>query len=87
MCSQIVHIIVIIYQTLYLKVNLNTILTSQFQTYLLPTFIIQNLLKFCIQLTTNAMEVLMVFYSTHKKNYLLFYAYVKNCVNNKLEFR
>jgi hypothetical protein len=57
MCSQIVHIIVIIYQTFYVKVVLNTILTSQFQTYLLPTFIIQKLLKFCTQLNKNPMEI------------------------------
>jgi len=29
------------------KVGLNTILTSQFQTYLFPTFIIPKFLKFC----------------------------------------
>jgi len=72
MSSQIVHIIVII-STLYVKVNLNAILTSQFQTYLLTTFIIQKLLKFCIQLTTNAMEVLVVlyFYLQKKKSTFL----------------
>ncbi len=66
MCSQIVHIIVIIYQTFYVKVVLNTILTSQFQTYLLSTFIIQKLLKLRIQLTKNPMEVQMVYLSTYK---------------------
>ncbi len=38
--SQIVHIIVIIYQKHYAKFILNTILISQFQSYLLSTFII-----------------------------------------------
>jgi len=60
MCSQIVHIIVIIYQKNYVKINLNTTLTSKFQSYLLPTFIIKSLLEFFIQFTTNPMDVLMV---------------------------
>jgi hypothetical protein len=59
MCSQIVHIIVIIYQKTYVKINLNTILTSKFQSYLLPTFIIKKLLEFFIQFSTNPMDVLM----------------------------
>ncbi len=44
MCSQIVHIIVIIYQKIYVKNNLNTTLTSKFQSYLLPTFIINKII-------------------------------------------
>jgi hypothetical protein len=62
MCSQIVHIIIIIYQKNYVKINLNTILTNKFQSYLLPTFIIKKLLEFFIQSTTNPMDVLMVLY-------------------------
>jgi hypothetical protein len=81
MCSQIVHIIVIIYIFLNVKVILNTILTSQFQTYLLPTFIIQKLLKFCIQLTKNPMEVLVVYHFIFlfaKLFYLLFLCACQN---------
>jgi hypothetical protein len=72
MCSQIVHIIVIIYQTFYVKDVLNTILISLFQTSLLHTFIIQKLLKFCTQLTTNLMEVLMVLYF-YLQNFLIYF--------------
>jgi len=60
MCSQIVHIIIIIYQKNYVKINLKTTLTSTFQSYLLPTFIIKKLLEVFIQFTTNPMDVLMV---------------------------
>jgi hypothetical protein len=38
------------------KIGLNTILTSQFQTYLFLTFIIQKFLKFCSWFTTNPIE-------------------------------
>jgi hypothetical protein len=38
MCSQIVHILVIIYQKIYVKIIFNTILISWFQSPLLPTF-------------------------------------------------
>jgi hypothetical protein len=76
MCYQIVHVIVIIYQSFYVKVNLNTILTSWFQTYLLPTFIIQKLLKFCIQLTTTPMEVLMVLYFYLQNFFIYFFIHM-----------
>jgi hypothetical protein len=62
MCSQIVHIIVITYQKNYVKINLNTTLTSKFQSYLLPSFIIKHSLEIFIQFTTNPMDVLMVLY-------------------------
>jgi hypothetical protein len=42
------------------KYFLNTILISQIQKYLLPTFIIAKFLKFCIQLNINPMESTMV---------------------------
>jgi hypothetical protein len=51
MYTQIVYIIVIIHWTFNLKVYLNTILTNQFQIYLLPTF---NILK-------------LILYSTYQK--------------------
>ncbi len=38
------------------KIGLNTILTSQFQTYLFPTFIIPKFLKFCSWFTINPIE-------------------------------
>jgi hypothetical protein len=38
------------------KVGLNTILTSQFQTYLFPTFIIPKFLKFCSWFIINPIE-------------------------------
>jgi hypothetical protein len=38
------------------KVGLNTILNSQFQTYLFPTFIIPKFLKFCSWFTINPIE-------------------------------
>ncbi len=66
---------------------MNTILISQFQNYLLPTFIVQKLLKFCIQLTTNLMEVFMVLYFYLQIFFIyFFYEYVKNCLNYKLDF-
>ncbi len=86
MCFQIVHIIVTIYQTFYVKVVLNTTLTSQFQTYLLPTFIIQKLLKFCIQLTKNSMEVHMVLHFYLQSFFIYFFMHMEkfasiiNCV-------
>jgi hypothetical protein len=43
-----VHIIVIIHWTFNVKVALNTILTNQFQIYLLPTFIILKLILYSI---------------------------------------
>jgi hypothetical protein len=71
----------------YLKIVLNTILTNQFQNYLLPIFIVQKLLKFCIQLTTNPMEVFMVLYFYLQSSFMFFfYEYVKNCLNYKLDF-
>jgi hypothetical protein len=42
------------------KVLLNTILASQIQKYLSPTFIIPKFLKFCSQINTNPMESTMV---------------------------
>ncbi len=38
------------------KVGLNTILTSQFQTYLFRTFIIPKKFKFCSCFTINPIE-------------------------------
>ncbi len=42
------------------KVLLNTILTSQIQKYLFPTFIIPKILKFCIQFNINPMECIII---------------------------
>jgi len=47
MYSQIVHNIIIIYQTSNVKVGLNTILTNQFQTHFLPIFMMLKVSKFC----------------------------------------
>jgi hypothetical protein len=41
MCSEIVHIIIIIYWTFYVKIILNTILTSYFQSYFYYTKVIE----------------------------------------------
>jgi hypothetical protein len=38
------------------KVDLNSILTNQFQMYLFPTFIISKVLKFCGWFTINPIE-------------------------------
>jgi len=87
MCSQIVYIIFTIYLIFYVKIILNTILTNQFQNYLLLIFIVQKLLKFCIQLTTNLMKVFMVSYFYLQSSFIyFFYEYVKNCFNHKLNF-
>jgi hypothetical protein len=73
MCSQIVYIIFTIYLIFYVKIILNTILTNQFQNYLLLTFIVQKLLKFCIQLTTNLMEVFMVLCFYLQSSFIYFF--------------
>jgi len=44
----------------YEKIFLNTISISQFQKYLLSTFIILKFLKFYIQFIINSMECIMI---------------------------
>jgi hypothetical protein len=50
------HILIKIYLTCKVKVGKKNKIVSQFQTYLLATFIILKFFKFYTQLTTNPME-------------------------------
>jgi hypothetical protein len=54
LCYNFIHIYFIEFSNE--KVGLNTILTSQFQTYLFLTFIIPKLLKFCSWFIINSFE-------------------------------
>ncbi len=58
------------------KILLNTILASQIQKHLFPTFIIPIFFKFCIQLNTNPMESTMVSKWNLSKNWIYFYVFL-----------
>jgi hypothetical protein len=74
LCYNFIHIYCIKFSNE--KIGLNTILTSQFQTYLFLTFIILKFLKFCNWFTINPIEGSIV--SKWKLN-LLSCVFVKNC--------
>jgi hypothetical protein len=50
------HILIKIHLACKVKIGLKKIFVSQFQTYLLPIFIILNFFKFHIQVTISPME-------------------------------
>ncbi len=83
MYCQIMHTIVIIYQTFNAKVVLNTILSNQFLTYFYDTKIFQILYSSYYKLK----EELMVssFHLTKVFNQISS-IYVKICLNFKLDF-
>jgi hypothetical protein len=60
-----------------IKIGLKKIFANQFQTYLLPTFIILKFFKFYFQLTINPMDI-NAFKMKHKKHSNLFsYVFVE----------
>jgi hypothetical protein len=71
----------------FLKLILNNTLTSQFQSYFLPIFIIQKLLRFYIQIITNQWRSWRFNIFNLKKINLFFYLYVKICLNYKPNFK
>jgi hypothetical protein len=82
------HILIKIYLACKVKVGLKKIFTSQFQTYLLSTFIILKFFKFYIQLTINPMENIYVFKMKDKKlSNLLSYVFVENYHIFKRDFK
>jgi hypothetical protein len=61
------------------KLGLNTILTSQFQTYLFLTFIIPKFLKFCNWFTINPIEGSIVSKWNLSKIWIYFLAFSWKC--------
>jgi len=83
--SQIVHNIVIIYIILNIKITSNIVLVGLVSKLLVACFYnILKFLKFCIQLITNSMKVLIVLYIYLQKFLIHFLMFMsKNC---KLDF-
>ncbi len=77
MVFHLFHILIKIYLACMIKIGLKKVFANQFQTYLLPIFIILKFFKFYFQFTINPMDI-YVFKMKHKKlSNLFFYVFVE----------